>query len=85
MYNRSERCYRLIYLTIIRSHTNQHTTTAVVTIWCITGADTTLLRIQDRNIEITILIASPAPVDMIKSLTIGTITDKLMTATGRRT
>ena len=74
-------CYQwYILLTIIGHDTYNHIATLVVTIGCITRTDAALRGIEDRDVEITILIAAPSPIDVVQTFSVRTVADKLVTA-----
>ena len=74
------RSKRLVHLTIIGGYTDNHRAVAVKAIHCRSRACTTLLRLKNRQVEVTILIASPSPVDVIKTFAIASIAYELMTS-----
>ena len=74
---------RLVIYAIIRLNADNHTTVTVIAISCRTRTGATLFRVEYGNIKVSVLIAVPSPINMIKSVSVRTVTNKRMTTSRR--
>ena len=67
---------------IARLKSNDRTASIGIAVGIRARSSSSLVRIEEGNVKIAVLITTPTPVDVIKTIAVGTITNKLV-ANGR--
>ena len=75
--------YALVHYTVVFLHTDYHIALSVVAVGSVARANTALSGIEHTDVKEAVLAAVPSPVDVVETITIGSIAHKLV-STRRR-